>query len=86
MSKPNNSTTYRRNIDISQHIDEITACAIEDSAKTGNLYTVQEYTREIMSAFCKIRRHQRELQLQLQTPTQIAETIISTEMYLIPEM
>lgn len=52
-SKP--STTIRRLIDVSPITDQIEAAAINDSKITGNLYSLTEYCREIITNYLQLK-------------------------------
>jgi len=78
MSDQNNSIdrAERRNIPI-ENIIAIEKAATEDSYINGILYTVPEYTREIVKQFLHIREHCRLQGLPLYRPVDVADAIIS---------
>lgn len=83
MSKDNSSidtTTdlpLRRNVDIGSHLPDLEKAASEDTYVEGRLYTIPEYTREIISEFLRLRNFQREHDLPLLRPSDISTAIIT---------
>ena len=69
-------TPIRRNVDIREYLIPIEKAAIEDAVVSGSLTNVAEYTREIISQFCRIRDHHRSNGLPLLTPAEVADIII----------
>lgn len=70
-------TPTRRNVDIREYLIPIEKAAIEDSVISGQITNVAEYTREIISQFCRIRDYHRTQGLPLLTPAHIADKMIS---------
>jgi hypothetical protein len=80
MSGNKNSTQIRYNVDVLAHKDELESAAIEDSVATGQLYSIANYTREILAQFVAIRRYQRDNGLPLSTPAEIADMMINSSL------
>jgi hypothetical protein len=83
MAQQNNSTEIikdeylRLNVDIGRHKVAIEKAATEDSYTNEVLYTIPEYTREIILQFLYIREYCRQNDLPLYRPVDIADAIIS---------
>jgi hypothetical protein len=67
----------RHNVDIGIHKAAIEKAAVEDSMANGFLYTIPDYTREIIQQFLYIREYCRQNDLPLYRPVDIADAIIS---------
>lgn len=67
----------RLNVDIGRHKIAIEKAATEDSYINEFLYTIPEYTREIIYQFLCIREYCRQSGLPLYRPVDIADAIIS---------
>lgn len=82
MSEQNNSNTIarpdlRRNVDVGIHLMGLEKAAVEDSYTNEFLYTIPEYTREIIQQFLYIREYCRQNSLPLYRPVDIADAIIA---------
>ena len=67
----------RLNVDIGKLKVAIEKAATEDSFVNEFLYTIPEYTREIIQQFLYIREHCRQNHLPLYRPVDIADALIS---------
>jgi len=78
ISSPETTTDIplRRNVDIGPHLPDLEKAATEDSFKVARLYTIPEFTREIIEQFVRIRDHHRSHGLPLLTPAEVADIII----------
>lgn len=53
------TTNARKLIDVSSVIEQLKDVAIQDSKQLGQLYTLPEYVREILSGFLQLKeKHQ----------------------------
>ena len=84
MTQQNNSLetiseepALRLNVDIGKLKVAIEKAATEDSYVNEFLYTIPEYTREIIQQFLYIREHCRRNDLPLYRPVDIADALIS---------
>ena len=78
------ATPKRNIIDITEVHAGVEKAAIEDSAINGFLYTIPEYTREIVQQFLYIREHCRQNDLPLYRPVDIADAIITGDITINP--
>ena len=67
----------RRNVDIGPHLPDLEKAASEDSYIRGSLYTIPEFTREIIGQFVRIRDYHRSHGLPLLTPAEVADNFIN---------
>ena len=79
ISSPETTTDIplRRNVDIGPHLPDLEKAATEDSFKIGFLYTIPEFTREIIGQFVRIRDYHRSHGLPLLTPAEVADNFIN---------
>jgi hypothetical protein len=69
----------RRNVDIGVYIPLLEKAATEDSYLRGELYTIPEFTREIIDQFLRIRDYCRTHDLPLYRPSDVTDMIITGE-------